>query len=143
LSQPPDLLAAARELRTTLDENAAKAGGDPVAAESVELMRSAGLFGAMTPRELGGAELSLVSAIDVFAELARADGSTGWCLMAGASAAAYFGAYCTDDFVEQMFADGVPLVAGQFAPNGTASCEAGGYRLTGSYSFGSGLHYAE
>jgi alkylation response protein AidB-like acyl-CoA dehydrogenase len=79
----------------------------------------------------------------VFAEVARADGSTGWCLMAGASAVAYFGAYCDDDFVAKLFADGVPLVAGQFAPNGSGETEDGGYRVTGNYQFGSGLHYAE
>jgi alkylation response protein AidB-like acyl-CoA dehydrogenase len=97
----------------------------------------------MTPRELGGAELSLIEAIDVFAEVARADGSAGWCLMAGASAVAYFGAYCESEFVAKLFAAGVPLVAGQFAPNGTGVAEDGGYRISGSYQFGSGIHYAE
>ena len=139
----PDLLAAARELRTAIDSNAAKAAGSPVPPETVDALRQAGLFGAMTPSELGGAELSLVDAIDVFAEVARADGSAGWCLMAGASAVAYFGAYCESEFVEKLFADGVPLVAGQFAPNGTGVPEDGGYRISGSYQFGSGIHYAE
>jgi alkylation response protein AidB-like acyl-CoA dehydrogenase len=137
------LLAAARQLRKQLDADAAKAGDAPVPAESVEALRHADLFGAMAPRALGGAELPLVDAIDVFAEVARADGSTGWCLMAGASAAAYFGAYGGDDFVARMFAGGVPLVAGQFAPNGSGTPVAGGYRVSGDYQFGSGLHYAE
>jgi alkylation response protein AidB-like acyl-CoA dehydrogenase len=140
---PPDLLAAARELRSTIDANAAKAAGSPVPPETVDALRQAGLFGAMTPRELGGAELSLIEAIDVFAEVARADGSAGWCLMAGASAVAYFGAYCESEFVDELFAAGVPLVAGQFAPNGTGVPEDGGYRISGSYQFGSGIHYAE
>jgi alkylation response protein AidB-like acyl-CoA dehydrogenase len=140
---PPDLLAAARELRSTIDANATKAAGSPVPAETISALRQAGLFGAMTPRELGGAELSLVDAIDVFAEVARADGSAGWCLMAGASAVAYFGAYCESEFVDELFAAGVPLVAGQFAPNGTGVPEDGGYRISGSYQFGSGIHYAE
>ena len=140
---PPNLIAAARELRSTIDANAVKAAGSPVPTETVDALRKAGLFGAMTPSELGGAELSLVDAIDVFAEVARADGSAGWCLMAGASAVAYFGAYCESEFVEKLFADGVPLVAGQFAPNGTGVPEDGGYRISGSYQFGSGIHYAE
>ncbi len=143
MTEPTPLLAAARELRSQLDANAAKAGDAPVAAESIDALRRAGLFGTLTPRELGGAELPLADAIDVFAEVARADGSTGWCLMAGASAVAFFGAYGGDPFVENMFADGVPLVAGQFAPNGTGTPEDGGYRVSGNYQFGSGLHYAE
>jgi len=141
--QPTPLLVAARELYASIDARAAKAGDDPVPGETIEALRRAGLFGAMTPRELGGAELALVDAIDVFAEAARADGSAGWCLMAGASAVAYFGAYASDEFAARLFAAGVPLVAGQFAPNGTGSAEDGGYRVTGNYQFGSGLHYAE
>ena len=141
--RPTPLLAAARELYPSIDARAAKAGNDPVPAETIQALRQAGLFGVMTPRELGGAELAMVDAIDVFAEVSRADGSAGWCLMAGASAVAYFGAYAGDEFVARLFADGVPLVAGQFAPNGTGVPEAGGYRLTGDYQFGSGLHYAE
>ena len=136
-------LAAARELRATLDANATKAGNEPVPPETVDALRQAGLFGVMTPRELGGAELSLLDSIDVFAEVARADGSAGWCLMAGASAVAFFGSYAADDFAAKMFADGVPLVAGQFAPNGVGVPTQGGYRVTGSYQFGSGIHYAE
>jgi alkylation response protein AidB-like acyl-CoA dehydrogenase len=140
---PPNLLAAARQLRSSIDANAAKTAGSPVPPETVDALRQAGLFGAMTPRELGGAELPLVDAIEVFAEVSRADGSAGWCLMAGASAVAYFGAYCESEFVDKLFAAGVPLVAGQFAPNGTGVPEAGGYRVSGSYQFGSGIHYAE
>ena len=41
-----------------------------------------------------------------------------------------------------MFADGVPLSAGQFAPNGTATPDGDGYRLNGRYSFGSGINHA-
>jgi alkylation response protein AidB-like acyl-CoA dehydrogenase len=142
VTNPTPLLAAARKLRTTIDANAAKSKDEPVPMETIDALVQAGLFGAMAPRDVGGHELSLLEALDVFAEVARADGSAGWCLMAGASAAAYFGAYCPDAFVKKMFADGTPLVAGQFAPNGTAVREDGGYRLTGNYQFGSGLHYA-
>jgi len=136
-------LAAARELRSTIDANAVKAGNDPVPPGTVEALRQAGLFGVITPRAVGGAELPLLDAIDVFAEVARADGSAGWCLMAGASAVAYFGAYGGDDFAAAMFSGGVPLVAGQFAPNGVGAAAEGGYRVSGRYQFGSGIHYAD
>ena len=136
-------LQAARDLRATIDSNAVKAGDAPVPSQTIEALRSAGLFGVMTPRELGGAELPLLDVIDVFAEVARADGSAGWCLMASASAVAYFGAYAEEEFVRGMFADGLPLMAGQFAPNGTATPVDGGYRISGQYQFGSGAHYAD
>lgn len=137
------LLTAARDLFGTISSNAERAGDAPVPAETVRELRSAGLFGVMAPRVVGGAELPIVDSIDVFSEVARADGSAGWCLMAGASAAGYFGAYAAEDFVEKMFADGIPLVAGQFAPNGTGVEQDAGYRLNGDYQFGSGFHYAD
>ena len=114
-----EALAAARELRSAIDANAVKAEGAPVPPETVGSLRDAGLFGIMTPRDVGGSELSLLESIEVFAEVARADGSAGWCLMAVASCSSYFGAYCEQSFVDRLFANGIPLAAGQFAPDGT------------------------
>ncbi len=135
-------LEAARELRTRIDANAVEAGNEFVPSDTIDAMQSEGLFGVMTPKAVGGAELPISDVLDVYTELARADGSAGWCLMAGASTVAYFGAYNPDSFVDRLFADGIPLCAGQFAPNGTAVRGAGGYTITGNYSFGSGIHYA-
>jgi alkylation response protein AidB-like acyl-CoA dehydrogenase len=136
-------LTAARALRAQIDENARTAAGGPVGESTVKALKEAGLWGVMTPKAVGGAELSLAELVDVFAEVSRADGSSGWCLMAGAASAAYFGAYLEDAAVKALFADGVPLMAGQFAPNGQAVREGDGFRLTGRYQFGSGIHYAE
>jgi alkylation response protein AidB-like acyl-CoA dehydrogenase len=136
-------LEAARSLRETIDTNARKAGNEPVPAATVDALTKADLWGVMTPREVGGSELPLLDVIDVFEEVARADGSAGWCLMAGASTVAYFGAYAGDAFVQTLFANGVPLAAGQFAPNGAGVREDGGFRLSGRYQFGSGLSYAQ
>ncbi len=136
-------LDAARDLRASIDANARKAGDAPVPTETVNAMREAGLFGVMAPREVGGAELPILEFIDVFAEVARADGSAGWCLMAGASCIAYFGSYAEEEFVSRMFASGMPLAAGQFAPNGSATVDGAGFRLTGNYQFGSGIDYAD
>jgi len=136
-------LAAARALRARIDANAREAGDAPVPADTVAALSEAGLWGVMTPREVGGSELPLARVLEVFEEVARADGSAGWCLMAGASTVAYFGSYAGDDFVRRLFAKGIPLAAGQFAPNGTATREAGGFRISGRYQFGSGLCYAD
>lgn len=138
-----EVLERARAVAPVVDEEARRAPAQPVSKAAVEALRRAGLYGVMTPRELGGAELPLTGAIRVFAEISRADGSAGWCLMAGVSAVAYFGAYCPDSFTRRLFAAGVPLVAGQFAPNGRGRRVEGGYRLSGRYQFGSGIHCAE
>jgi len=97
----------------------------------------------MCTREVGGDECGVAECLDVFAELAYADGSTGWCVMASNSAAAYFSAWSPDSLIERVFADGVPLIAGQFAPNGTMTPDGDDWRCTGNYSFGSGLNDAQ
>ena len=121
---------------------AAPAGGsfDPSA---IELIAGAGLAGISVPKEVGGNELPLLEVVDVWAELARADGSIGWVAFAMDSAAAYFGAYLPDDGIAELFADGVPLVAGQFAPNGNGTEDGDAWVVDGSYQFGSGLLLAD
>jgi indole-3-acetate monooxygenase len=132
----------ARDLFDVVDHNAREAGPEPVPQATVDALCAAGLHAIMTPRAVGGAEASVVEAIDVFAEVARADGSAGWCLMANAATIAFFGAWAPDDFAKTLFSDGVPLAAGQFAPNGIAVAEGDGYRITGDYHFGSGIRHS-
>jgi len=135
-------LDSARDLYTLIADNADRTAPEPVPAETVAAYTEAGLHGVSTPREVGGTELSLVDQMDVFAEISRADGSAGWCLLANAVTIAFFGAWAGDGFAEKLFADGVPLAAGQFAPNGVAVPAEGGYRVTGDYQFGSGIAHS-
>ncbi len=138
------LLEAARDLYSTIDANAIAAGSDPVSPDTVNALIDAGLYGVLVPREVGGAGLSVADTVDVFAEVARADGSTGWCLMAGAGVVSFFGAYAGDDFVSEMFARGVPTMAFG-APTtgfGVGARERDGYRVSGRFGFGSGVNHA-
>lgn len=135
-------LDSARDLFDTVDSNARDAGSEPVPQATVDALVGAGLHAVASPVEVGGTELSLVDQIDVYAEVARADGSAGWCLMANAVTSAFFGAWAGDEFVDRVFAEGVPLAAGQFAPNGVAVPDDGGYRVTGDYQFGSGVRHS-
>ncbi|HVW33120.1 MAG TPA: acyl-CoA dehydrogenase family protein [Acidimicrobiia bacterium] len=148
LESPPgttDLRAVARSLATIVEAGAARSEQQGyLADDTVVALRRSGLFAALLPRCLGGQEADPVTAIDVIAELARADGSAGWTLMAGmvtnAIAAAWFG----DDAVQTMFGAGADVVcAGQFAPKGEAHPQEGGYRVRGRFSFGSGARHAD
>jgi len=111
--------------------------------KAVQALARGGLFSLAVPRELGGGEQGFGVQLDVYEELARADGSAGWCLMASASASAFAGAYCAPDAAREMFA-ARPWVAhaGQFAPRGQGQVVDGGYEVTGDFSFGSGSAYA-
>lgn len=140
---PNVMLEAARDLRALIDENARAAGDDPVPKATVDALVEAGLHTVNVPRAVGGAELPLTECLDVFAEVSRGDGSAGWSLMASATTVAFFGAYGGDSLVADMFGAGVPLGAGQFAPNGTAVRDRNGWRIDGDYSFASGIDAAE
>ena len=140
---PTSPLDAARDLFEQLDANVGSSPpGEPIPRASMDLLIDAGLLGLMVPRAVGGAELALPDIVDVYEEVSRADGSTGWCYFAADCTAAYFGAYLDDAGAATVFADGVPLMAGQFAPNGTAAVHGDELVITGDYQFGSGIAHA-
>lgn len=112
---------------------------DPVVAE----LEAGGFFGLFTPRAVGGAELPPVQAVEVIEELARADASTAWVTFAVGLCTGAAGAYLGDAAVDRLFRGGqVPVTAGQGIPNGKAVVEKNGYRLSGSWSYGSGSKHA-
>ena len=91
----------------------------------------------------GGAEAPIETALGVFEELAYADGSTGWSVMANASSSAFAAIYCDDDAVAAMFPPGAPGIhAGMFGPVGSAVARDDGYVISGNYRFGSGCGHA-
>ncbi len=111
----------------------------------VDALHESGLFGLMVPKELGGEEADLPTVLAVYEAVSRADGSTGWTLLANATTSAFAGAYTGPGAVEAMF-DGArtPVAAGQFSPRGTAVRDGAGdgFTVSGKYSFGSGSAHA-
>jgi len=110
---------------------------------SVEALRASGLFELLVPQSLGGAEAGAHAGLDVIAEISHQDGAAGWSLMAGMVLSGIAGSLLEQSAVEEMFASGGNAIcAGQVAPRGTAIPEGGGYRLSGTFSFGSGSRHA-
>jgi alkylation response protein AidB-like acyl-CoA dehydrogenase len=108
----------------------------------VEALHREGLFGMWVPKALGGAELDPVSSLEVIENLAYGDPSAGWVLMAAALAIGTGAAYLGEDAVKQLFSgDRLPVIAGQGTRPGTAVPERGGLRLSGSWSFASGIKH--
>jgi alkylation response protein AidB-like acyl-CoA dehydrogenase len=109
---------------------------DPV----FEALCASGLPANWVPRALGGAEADPIDSIKVIETLAYADPSTAWVCMALNLAVGAAGAYLPDEAVATLFADGrYPLIAGQGTRPGEAEATEGGFLLSGSWSFGSGL----
>jgi alkylation response protein AidB-like acyl-CoA dehydrogenase len=96
------------------------------------------------PRSVpGGSELDALSSIRVIETVSYGDPSTGWVLMAAALAIGTGAAYLEGDAVEQLFGgERLPVIAGQGTRPGTAIPTAGGFRLSGSWSFASGIKHA-
>jgi indole-3-acetate monooxygenase len=134
----------ARSLFQILDTiGSAAEPGDSFAPAALEAIADARVYGVSAPKEVGGLDLPLTEVVDVWTELARADGSIGWCAFASDVSLAYFGAYLPDEGVDIVFDGGLPWIAGQYAPNGTGQRDGDDWIVDGEYQFGSGITLAE
>ncbi len=105
----------------------------PVADALVE----SGLFALAAPTELGGAAAHPALLVDVIAAVAAGDPSAGWCLAIGNGSNHLAGRFPEAAAVE-LFTDLARPSCASFAPGGVGVPVAGGYRLTGRWSFMSG-----
>lgn len=136
-----DLVEQARSLRALVSEHAeaAEARG-ALTDEVVDAFHTRGLFGMWVPRSLGGAELPPTRSLRVLEELAQADPSASWVLMTTSIAIGMGAAYLGDDalFGGERF----PVIAGQGTKLGRATPDGDGFRLSGAWSFASGIKHA-
>lgn len=139
-----DPRATARNLRPLVEAEAdATDGALTLTRPLVDAFAQAGLFHLMVPRDLGGDEADPDTILDVFDDLAYADGSIGWSLMANASSTAYVAYLAPSAAATMVRDDPYGCSAGMYAPlGGQAHREPGGFRVTGNYQFGSGCAHA-
>ncbi len=138
------LVARARALAPIIEAEADQAESETTTTKPVvEALTDSELFWILVPEEFGGLGADVTTALGVFEELAYADGSVGWSLMANSTSSAFAAIYTGEEAVGTMFPAGNPGVhAGMLGPVGTARRVEGGYRVTGRYSFGSGCAHA-
>ncbi|MDX6654909.1 MAG: hypothetical protein QOH18_1786 [Solirubrobacterales bacterium] len=111
----------------------------------VDEMWASGLMTALGPREAGGIEPSLAEMIETWLEMAWQDGSFGWIGIANLPSRFAAATYLTDEGFAEVFTahDNHVTMGGQFFPNGQGTVVDGGYRLSGSWSFGSGVGHSQ
>jgi alkylation response protein AidB-like acyl-CoA dehydrogenase len=111
----------------------------------VDEMWACGLMSAFNPVAAGGVEPSFAEMIETWIEMAWQDGSFGWIGIANLPSSFAAAAYLPDEGFAEVFTahDNRVTMGGQFFPNGQGSAVEGGYRLSGSWSFGSGTGHAE
>ncbi len=110
--------------------------------EVVAVMRSAGVFRMPMPVAWGGPELPMGELLEAIEELSYVEGAVGWCAMIGCDAA-FYSAWLDDDVGRALFEDLDSITAGWVMPAGSATPTEGGYRLSGTWSFGSGSTHAD
>jgi alkylation response protein AidB-like acyl-CoA dehydrogenase len=110
----------------------------------VKEMWTSGLMSAFNPRAAGGVEPAFREMIETWIEMAWQDGSFGWIGIANMPSSFAAAAYLPDDGFAEVFTahDNRVTMGGQFFPNGQGRVVEGGYRLTGSWSFGSGTGHS-
>jgi len=111
--------------------------------QAVEALRDAGLFNVALPREVGGVEATPVFEFEVYEAVSRISTVAGWTLFVGNLHTAIPTVYSGEEAFQAMWGDGrTALVAGQYAPMGVGERVDGGLRVSGHYSFGSGISHA-
>ena len=106
-------------------------------------MHGAGLWHMLTPRALGGSELSFSDAMTLAERVAYLDGGSGWCVMVAGVQHGTCGSLIVDAGMREVFAAGLATnIAGQGIPRGLAQAVDGGYKVRGDWSYGSGIYHA-
>jgi indole-3-acetate monooxygenase len=106
----------------------------------VQDLTDAGYFRMLAPRALGGLEVDPITAMHVVEAFASVDGSAGWAVMVGN--AGFLTAYLANEGVQELLASGSDLrLAGALIPAGKADVVDGGYRVSGRWTFASGIEY--
>lgn len=141
-----DVISLARGLRDVVGGQAAESERlRTMSPAIVEALWSSGLMTAFNPREAGGVDPSFAEMIETWIEMAWQDGSFGWIGIANFPSAFAAACYLPDAGFEEVFTgnDNHVTMGGQFAPLGQGVVVDGGYRLTGSWSFGSGTGHSQ
>jgi len=111
----------------------------------VDEMWATGLMTALNPVAAGGMEPSFTEMIETWIEMAWQDGSFGWVGIANLPSSFAAATYLSDEGFAEVFTahDNHVTMGGQFFPNGQGIAVDGGYRLSGAWSFGSGIGHSQ
>ena len=138
-----ELLRRADEISVVARERAMETEkARQVSADLIDKMREAGLFRIMQPRRFGGFEYGYDVFVEAVSSIASGDGSTGWVYSLGAVHPWMVACY-PDQAQQDFWRDTIDAIAAvSYAPAGKAVPDREGYRLSGRWSFASGVDNA-
>jgi alkylation response protein AidB-like acyl-CoA dehydrogenase len=137
-------IARARALKPLLESAAARIDAEcALPADILDALFQARLFRMVLPHTFGGAELEPATFFQVVSEIAAGDASAAWCIAqsAGCSMSA---AYMEPAAAHRVFGDSRAAVAWGYSmgPHCRATPVSGGWRISGTWGFGSGNRHA-
>jgi alkylation response protein AidB-like acyl-CoA dehydrogenase len=133
-----DLVEETRRIGPVLRRNAERSDREcKLPAESLDVMREAGLLRLYVPRSLGGLEVDPVTHTRIQEELSRHDSAAGWVLQV-CSASDWWCSRLPTQAVEEIYADGPDhIITAAFSFPVEATAVDGGFRLSGQRPFAS------
>ena len=140
---PGDCIERARALAPMIAAAASRIEQEgAIAPDVIAAMHDARLFRLLIPRAYDGEELQPVWYVQAVEEIAKADASTAWC-MAQASGSSLAAGYLAPAVARDVFgARDAALASGPPGTSSRALRVDGGYRVTGSWPFASGIGHA-
>lgn len=107
----------------------------------LEALHEARLFRLLLPRQYGGGEVDPPSFFRIISAVAQLDASTAWCLCQG-NGCTMAAAYIDPETANAIWGRDPAAVLAWGPGKATATPEGDGYRVTGSWSFASGMRHA-
>ena len=137
-------VAGASALTAAARDGAGHADSERALAPGVaDGLRASGLLRMLVPASLGGGGVTPERMVAEVEELARADGSAGWCL-AVAATSGVLAAFMEPEPAREVFGPERGWVAGVFAPKGRAVPTGDGeLTVTGRWPFASGSAHSD
>jgi indole-3-acetate monooxygenase len=108
----------------------------------VDALVSTGVFRTHAPRAIGGLEVDVLTYFEVVEELSKIDASVGWLAMINCG---NFYSWFEPSISEPLFHAAQPyaVASGNLAPKGRAVAVQDGFRVSGRWSFVSGVPHAD
>lgn len=110
---------------------------------SVDALTTHGLLAMKCPAVLGGAEADPLTQMEVIEGVAYTDPAAGWCVCIGNGAISLIGAFLPEAGAARVFSGARPPRMAAAVMPGSAARVDGGYRVSGRWSWASGVRHAE
>ncbi|MFI9383765.1 acyl-CoA dehydrogenase family protein [Kutzneria sp. NPDC052558] len=136
LSTARKVAALARDLAEETER------GRQLAPALVAELRARNLLRIGLTADLGGAEPTAHEILKTAETIAEGDASAGWCVSIAATSS-LLGAYLPAEGGREVFGDPGSVAAGVWAPRAKGETVAGGVRVSGRWSFCSGVRHSD